>query len=135
MLEQVAIAAIFLCLFSGLVFTSVRPVALFTGAMALAYLLGLVDTGQLLDKASNTGLVTLVLLLLVSVGLEKLSWLERLSTRLVNGSYHRSLLRLCTVTGLFSAFVNNTAVVATLAHTVRASRDHLPFLFFFLVFC
>jgi len=126
MLEQVAIAAIFLCLFSGLVFTSIRPVALFTGAMALAYLLGLVDTGQLLDKASNTGLVTLVLLLLVSVGLEKLSWLERLSTRLVNGSYYRSLLRLCTVTGLFSAFVNNTAVVATLAHTVRVSRDHLP---------
>mgnify|MGYP006271381695 CR=1 FL=1 len=126
MLEQFAIAAIFLCLFAGLIFTSAKPVALFTGAMALSYLFGLVDTADLLDKAANKGLVTLVLLLLVSVGLEKLSWLERLSARLVTPGYRSSLLRLCAVTGLFSAFVNNTAVVATLAHAVRGSRYHLP---------
>jgi di/tricarboxylate transporter len=126
MLEQLAIAAIFLCLFTGLVASSVNPAALFTGAMALAYLCGLVDTADVLDKASNSGLVTLVLLLLVSVGLEKLSWLERLSTRLITRGYRLSLLRLCGITGLFSAFVNNTAVVATLAHAVRSSREHLP---------
>jgi di/tricarboxylate transporter len=126
MLEQVAIAAIFLCLFGCLIVSSIKPAALFTGAMALAYLLGLVDTAELLDKAANKGLVTLVLLLLVSVGLEKLSWLERLSARLVVPGYRSTLLRLCSVTALFSAFVNNTAVVATLAHAVRSSRHHLP---------
>jgi len=126
MLEQLLIAGVFLCLFSGLIFSSVSPAWLFTLAMSVCYLAGLVSTEELLGKASNTGLVTLILLLLVSVGLEKLSWLERLSTRLVNAWYRRSLLRLGIVTAIFSAFVNNTAVVATLANSVRTSRHHLP---------
>ena len=126
MLEQVLIAGVFLCLFYGLIFTSVAPAWLFTLAMSICYLAGLVSTGELLDKASNTGLITLVLLLLLSVGLEKLSWLERLSAVLVSAGYRRSLLRLGIVTAVFSAFVNNTAVVATLANSVRSSRLHLP---------
>src|SRR6056297_264012 len=126
MLEQLLIAGVFLCLFSGLIFSSVSPAWLFTLAMSVCYLAGLVSTEELLGKASNTGLVTLILLLLVSVGLEKLSWLERLSAGLVNAWYRRSLLRLGIVTAIFSAFVNNTAVVATLANSVRTSRYHLP---------
>ena len=65
-----------------------------------------------------------MLLLLVSIGLEKLSWLERLSGQLISRSYTASLLRLGGVTAIFSAFVNNTAVVATLAHAVRSNRHH-----------
>jgi di/tricarboxylate transporter len=126
MLEQLVIAAVFLCLFAGLVFTTVSPAWLFTLAMSACYLMGLVSTEEILAKASNTGLVTLVLLLLVSVGLEKLSWLERLSAGLVGARYRLSLLRLGLATAVFSAFVNNTAVVATLANTVRQSRHHLP---------
>ena len=82
------------------------------------------DTEELLDKASNTGVMTLILLLLASIGLEKLSWLSRLSGNLISPSYVASVLRLGFVTAFFSAFVNNTAVVATLAHTVRSNRDH-----------
>ena len=51
----------------------------FFASIAAAYFLGLVDTTEVLSKASNTGLMTLILLLLVSVGLEKLSWLTRMS--------------------------------------------------------
>ncbi|MEQ8516732.1 MAG: SLC13 family permease, partial [Chromatocurvus sp.] len=126
MLEQLLIAGVFLCLFYGLIVTSISPAWLFTLAMSVCYLAGLVSTEEILDKASNTGLVTLVLLLLVSVGLEKLSWLERLSAGLVNAWYRRSLLRLGLTTAIFSAFVNNTAVVATLANSVRTSRYHAP---------
>ncbi|MFN2289355.1 MAG: SLC13 family permease [Chromatocurvus sp.] len=126
MLEQLLIAGIFLCLFYGLIFTSIAPAWLFTLAMSACYLAGMVSTEELLDKAANTGLVTLILLLLVSVGLEKLSWLERLSSGLVTAWYRRSLLRLGIITAVFSAFVNNTAVVATLANSVRTSRHHLP---------
>jgi len=126
MLEQLIIALIFLALFYGLVFTSVSPVWLFTAAMGSAYFGGLVDTDTLLDKATNTGLVTLVLLLLVSIGLEKLSWLSRLSQNLVVPGYRSSLLRLSLVTALFSAVVNNTAVVATLANSLRENGHHLP---------
>src|SRR6056297_708095 len=92
--------------------------------MLANYFLGLVDTSQVLDKATNVGVVTLVLLLLISIGLEKLPWLSRLSGKLITPSYTASVLRLGSVTAFFSAFVNNTAVVATLAHTVRSNRHH-----------
>jgi di/tricarboxylate transporter len=126
MLEQLFIAAIFLGLFYGLIFTAYSPPWLFTGAMAAAYFAGLIDTPSLLQKATNTGLVTLVLLLLVSIGLEKLAWLSRLSQGLVVPGYRRALLRMSVVTSLFSALVNNTAVVATLANALRENTHHLP---------
>ncbi len=124
MIDQLIISALFFWLLCSLVFTDWSASWLFTCAMLAAYFLGLVDTPQLLDKATNSGLVTLILLLLVSIGLEKLSWLNHLSGKLITAGYRTSLLRLGFVTAFFSAFVNNTAVVATLAHTVRSNRHH-----------
>ena len=49
----------------------------FGSAVLACYLMGLVDTSTLLAKATNEGLVTLVLLILVSVGLERLPWLAK----------------------------------------------------------
>ena len=124
MIDQLLIAGLFLGLLGSLIFTRWPPVWIFTCAMLAAYFLGLVSTEEVLDKASNSGLMTLILLLLVSIGLEKLSWLSRLSGTLITPSYAGSLLRLGSVTALFSAVVNNTAVVATLAQTVRTNRHH-----------
>ncbi len=124
MIDQIIISCLFLGLLASLIFTDWPPVWVFCGSMLTAYLVGLVDTAEVLAKSSNTGLITLVLLILVSVGLEKLHWLNRLSGKLVNQHYGISLFRLGAVTALFSAFVNNTAVVATLAHTVRSNRYH-----------
>ncbi len=124
MIDQLLIAGLFLGLLASLIFSDWPAVWVFTCSMLAAYFLGLVDTADVLAKASNSGLITLVILLLVSVGLEKLSWLARLSGKLITPSYIASLIRLGGVTAFFSAFVNNTAVVATLAHTVRSSRHH-----------
>ncbi|MFV0478630.1 MAG: SLC13 family permease [Parahaliea sp.] len=124
MLEQCLVSALFLILLGSLIFTDWPASKIFVGAMLAAYFTGLVDTQEVLDKISNSGLITLVLLLLVSVGLEKLSWLNQLSGKLIVSGFTASLLRLGGVTALFSAFVNNTAVVATLAHTVRNNRYH-----------
>ncbi len=124
MLDQLLVAGLFFALVISLIMTSWSAVWVFASAMLIAYFLGLVDTAEVLAKATNTGLVTLILLLLVSIGLEKLSWLTRLSGKLITPSYSASLLRMGFFTALFSAFVNNTAVVATLAHTVRNNRHH-----------
>jgi di/tricarboxylate transporter len=124
MLDQLLVAGLFFALVTSLIMTSWSAVWVFASAMLIAYFLGLVDTAEVLAKATNTGLVTLILLLLVSIGLEKLSWLTRLSGKLITPSYSASLLRMGFFTALFSAFVNNTAVVATLAHTVRNNRHH-----------
>jgi len=124
MLDQLIISVLFGGLFLGLIFTKWPAERVFVCAMLAAYFAGLVDTSEVLDKATNTGVVTLILLLLVSIGLEKLSWLSRLSNKLIVPSYSASLLRIGVATAFFSAFVNNTAVVASLAHTVRNNRIH-----------
>lgn len=124
MLDQLLIAGVFFALVISLIMTSWSAVWVFAGAMLIAYFLGLVDTAEVLAKATNSGLITLILLLLVSIGLEKLSWLTRLSGKLISPGYSASLLRMGFFTALFSAFVNNTAVVAALAHTVRNNRHH-----------
>ncbi len=124
MIEQVIISLLFMSLIGSLVFTDWPAAWVFTCTMLAAYFLGLVDTVEVLAKVSNSGLITLLLLILVSVGLEKLSWLNRVSEKLVSPSYSLSLLKLGGVTALFSAFVNNSAVVATLANAVRNNRHH-----------
>jgi len=124
MIDQLLVAGLFFALLFSLIFTNWSATWVFVGAMLLSYFLGLVDTDDVLSKASNPGLITLLLLMLVSIGLEKLSWLTRLSGTLITPNYAASVIRLGSVTAFFSAFVNNTAVVATLAHTVRSNRHH-----------
>ncbi len=124
MIDQLLVSGLFLWLLGCLIFSDWAASWIFVTTALAAYFMGLVDTPEVLAKASNTGLMTLILLLLVSVGLEKLSWLSRLSSQLITPSYNASLLRLGAITALFSAFVNNTAVVATLAHTVRSNKHH-----------
>ena len=124
MLDQILVAMVLLWLLSALVLTRWPAPWIFASSMLACFLLGLVDADTVLSKAANEGLITLVLLLLVSVGLERLPWLANLSQRLVVPSLSMSLLRVSFVTSIFSAFVNNTAVVATLAGTLRKNRHH-----------
>jgi di/tricarboxylate transporter len=124
MIDQILISALFAVLIACLVFSDWAATRIFTSVMLLAYFLGMVDTAEVLSKSINSGLITLILLLLVSVGLEKLTWISNVSGKLISANYYLSLLRLGMVTAFFSAFVNNTAVVATLAHTVRSNRHH-----------
>ena len=123
-MEPVLIALVVAALIAMLIFSRLPPALLFTLAMAACVLVGAVDIKTVLAKATNEGLVTLILLLLVSIGLERLPWLLSLSNRLVSRSLPSTLLSLSGLTMLFSAFVNNTAVVATLAGALRKNPHH-----------
>ena len=90
MLDQILVSVCFLWLIYALIFTHLPAVWVFTFTMLSCYFLGLVDSADLLQKASNPGLITLVLLLLVSQGLEKLDWIKDLSGKLVSSNYHLS---------------------------------------------
>ncbi len=125
-MDQLLVALVVAWLLGALILTRWPVPWVFSSSMLGCYLLGLVDTQTVLEKAANEGVLTLVLLMLVSVGLERLPWLSVLSQRLLVPSHGQSILRLSLLTTLFSAFVNNTAVVATLASTVRKSRHHAP---------
>ena len=124
MSDQLLMTVLFMGLLYGLIFTKWAAEWVFVCIMLAAYFAGLVSTDEVLDKASNSGVMTLVILLLVSTGIEKVSWLTQMSGKLIVPSYGGTLLRMGSVTAVFSAFVNNTAVVAALAHTVRNNRLH-----------
>ncbi|QKX15824.1 hypothetical protein [Microbulbifer sp. YPW1] len=111
-LSQSAVAVIFIAVIALLVFTRFRPSLVFASGAAVCFLTGLVPAESVLQKAVTPGLVTLVVLILASIGLEKASWLRLVSGRLINGSLTGSLFRLAGATALSSAFLNNTAVVA-----------------------
>ncbi len=123
-MEAALVALIVVALIALLIFSRFSPALLFTLAMAGCVLIGVIDIPGVMAKATNEGLVTLLLLLMVSIGFERLPWLLALSNRAVRGSLPGTLLSLSGMTMLFSAFVNNTAVVATLAGTLRKNPHH-----------
>ncbi|AWF80109.1 SLC13 family permease [Microbulbifer sp. A4B17] len=120
--SQLFVACIFVLVIVSLIFTRFRPSLVFASAAGACFLTGLVPAESALQKGANPGLVTLVALLLVSVGLEKARWLRLISGGLIKGSLNASLLRLSAATALSSAFLNNTAVVAALASSVKGQR-------------
>ena len=123
-MEQALIALIVMALIGCLIFSRWSPPLLFSAAMAACVMVGSIELSTVMAKATNEGLVTLLLLLMVSLGLERLPWLLSLSHYVVRRSLPRTLLGLSGMTMLFSAFVNNTAVVATLAGTLRKNPYH-----------
>jgi di/tricarboxylate transporter len=123
-MEPLLIGLIVTALITSLIFSRLAPSLLFTLAMAACVLVGVIDMQTVMAKATNDGLMTLLLLLMVSIGLERLPWLLALSHRAVKGSLPTTILSLSGMTMLFSAFVNNTAVVATLAGTLRKNPYH-----------
>lgn len=123
-MEAALVALIVVALIALLIFSRFSPALLFTLAMAGCVLVGVIDIPAVMTKATNEGLVTLLLLLMVSIGFERLPWLLALSNRAVRGSLPGTLLSLSGMTMLFSAFVNNTAVVAALAGTLRKNPHH-----------
>jgi di/tricarboxylate transporter len=79
-----------------------------------------------LQQLTNNGLITVVVLLLLSVVLDKSRLLEAAAERLVRGRYRWALAKLYLATAAYSAFLNNTAVVASLIGPLRLTRQHPP---------
>ena len=103
-----------------------RPSYLFGGLATLYYLVGLLDLSQWSSSYTNSSLLVLLLLLLVSISIEKTVIVEYFSKLLIRPNYKLSLLRLGIITPIFSAFLNNTAVVATLVGVIKNNNTHLP---------
>lgn len=97
--------------------------AVLFGLWAAAYFLfGLIDETTLLSSYANPALATLILLLLVSLALERSVLLERMTQRLLSGREAFATLKLMGVASAFSAFLNNTAVVGTLLGSISRQK-------------
>ena len=124
--DQLVFSGIFLTMVCALVFTRWPPVWIFVAGLVSTYFLGFVEVGDILQKFVSPGLVSLILLLLISVGIERLDWLKKFSSSLIDQNYNLSLFRLGAITAAFSAIINNTAVVAALSQTVKLNIHHRP---------
>ena len=118
--------AILTALLVGLVFSRLSATVLFLMAAIGCLIAGLIEPDAFWAKATNEGLVTLMLLMLCAVALERLPWLGLLSRRIDSPNRYLAVARLTAVAASTSAFLNNTAIVAALAQVLRRSRYHLP---------
>jgi len=102
----------------------IQAFKLFGGLVFVYYLFGLISLEDLLANFVNPALVTLVILIIVSFVLERTSWINLISKALFVPSLKKSYLRMGALVGLSSAFLNNTAVVATLLSSVKKNQYH-----------
>ncbi|MEP0355827.1 SLC13 family permease [Paraglaciecola sp.] len=123
-INQYLVLAIFAGTILALVTTNARPSLIFA-----ASLLSLIASQQLviidvIHNLTNQGLITLILLLLVSSAVDKTSLIKRLGRTLVTASFNSSFWRLFGLTFISSALLNNTAIVASLIGPVKQNQYH-----------
>ena len=125
-IPQIIVLSSLLVLVVELVRGKRSPGVMFAAVALLYLLLGYIDTKSVLEHFSNNGLVTVMVLLLVSIAVDKSRLLDRGADALLRGSYRWALLKLTLVVASYSAFLNNTAVVASLIGPLRATTRHSP---------
>ncbi|AYF34615.1 SLC13 family permease [Vreelandella alkaliphila] len=117
-----SITVLLILLISG----KVKPAIAFVTLAGLFLLFGFVDTSTLLMQYTNPALATLLLLLLVSLALERSPLLDWLSRHLLKGHPRLATARLMGSTAVLSAFLNNTAVVAAFLGAISRQQRIAP---------
>ncbi|UTD55528.1 SLC13 family permease [Halomonas sp. MS1] len=117
-----SIAVLLIVLISG----KIKPAIAFVTLAGLFLLFGFVDTSTLLMQYTNPALATLLLLLLVSLALERSPLLDWLSRHLLKGHPRLATARLMGSTAVLSAFLNNTAVVAAFLGAISRQQRIAP---------
>jgi di/tricarboxylate transporter len=102
------------------------PGVVFAACAFLYLVLGYVPMKDVLGHFANSGLVTVMLLLLVSIAVDKSRLLDLGADALLRGTYRWATLKLTLAVASYSALLNNTAVVASLIGPLRASQRHPP---------
>lgn len=125
-MPQLLVLLIFVATMGALIFTNRRPSAIFGGCMLALLLTQQLRFEQVLANATNTGLVTLVLLLIVSQSVDKTAFIKRLGRAIIANTYTKSFIRMFAVTFASSALLNNTAVVASLIGPIKQNTQHPP---------
>ena len=123
-LNQILVVVIFASTILALIFTNKRPSSIFAVSMLLLVIGQQLSIKEIIGNLTNQGLITLVLLLLVSSAVDKTSLIKRLGRTLITANYTKSYWRLFGLTFFSSALLNNTAVVASLISPVKQNQYH-----------
>ncbi|MDX5408353.1 MAG: anion permease [Chromatiaceae bacterium] len=117
--QQYGVILLLLALVAALIFSKRSPALWFGGALLLSYLVGWLPLNKALENFANPSLITLLLLLLVSIGIEKSQLVSWLSRGFAGKRLASVIARLSLSSAFMSAFINNTAVVSTLMSSLR----------------
>ncbi|GAM73796.1 sulfate permease [Vibrio ishigakensis] len=115
---------IFVSTIIGLIRFQKHPARVFGIALLTLFTFNLVTSEQVIRAGSNEGLLTLILLMLCSIALEKTRILRVMAQFVIKPSYSETFARLFGFTVVFSAFLNNTAVVSSLLAPIRHNPHH-----------
>lgn len=108
----------------GLIRFQRYPERVFGVLLMMLFVSGIVSNKQVISSFANQGLLTLMLLMICSLALEKTKLLRVLASTIIRPSYPSTWLRLFSFTALASAVLNNTAVVSTMLAPLRNNTHH-----------
>ncbi|WP_413701753.1 SLC13 family permease [Psychromonas sp. KJ10-10] len=123
-LQSYFVLAVFVSTIVGLIKYQQRPSLVFGIALLVLFISDTVSTDQIIKSLSNEGLLTLILLMLCSIALEKTRLLRLVAMKVIKTSYQSTWARLYGFTVLSSALLNNTAVVSTMLAPIRNNPHH-----------
>lgn len=109
-----------------LITDAVAPAMAFFALAFLFQMTGIIDTNTFLTSFVNKTLITLILLLLVSIAIERSRAITYAARHLITKNLNTSLLRLIGFSAIGSAFINNTAVVSAYLSTVARQNRLNP---------
>lgn len=113
-----------LLLLGLLIYNKHKPHILFALVGIFYFLIGYIDYKEYFIGFTNSALITLVLLMVASIAIEKTSFIDYCSKKIFSKSYKLSILKLGLISCFFSAFLNNTAVVASLMGVIKQNKFH-----------
>lgn len=123
---KIFIAITLLILVALLIQNKYRGSILFTGLASIYFILDLISYEELVKGFTNNSLLTLILLLIVTISLERTILLDYFSKFIISKSYNKTFLKFGFIVMSVSAFANNTAVVASLMGTIKNNKFHTP---------
>ena len=123
-IHQLVVLAVFVGTILALIFSNQRPSTVFAGTVLLLLLTQQLSLDDILLNLTNKGLITLILLLLVSSAIDKTALIKRLGRKLVNANFSNSYWKLFSLTFVSSALLNNTAIVASLIGPIKQNQYH-----------
>jgi di/tricarboxylate transporter len=128
--EALVVAIVVLAVLGALIATRIAPEALFIAALTFLLVTGMLSPAEGLSGFANEGVVTVAVLYVVVAGLRETGGVQRISRVLLGTptSLLTAQLRVTTPVAFFSAFLNNTPIVAMLIPAVRdlAAKANLP---------
>ncbi|MBC7002534.1 SLC13 family permease [Photobacterium sp. BZF1] len=124
--EQGMVLAMLMVIVTCLLTTRIKPAYLFAGAAFIGFQAGMIDLPTLAGNFTNSSLLTLVLLILVSIGLEKTRLISWVGKQISSGGQSTVVAKLGLSTAFLSSFTNNTAVVVSLIGAIKRNQRHAP---------